>query len=493
MPHGPLRIPVVVLAIVAGSCTQTVTTTTTSASVAPTATTTTTAPTTTSPVKPPIPDAVTLGIGDPVFADLGNPGYDVQHYTLDLTYDPDGRLLSGVVTIDALATDDMDTLNLDFSALEVVGVIVDGNEASFARTDVDVTIAPAAGLVAGEAFTVEVAYRGSPEPVVDGAVPFGIGWRTTTRGTYVVAEPDAARSWFPSNDHPADKATYTFRITVPDGVTAIANGILEDTITDLGWATWVWEMRQPMATYLATVATGPYVLVIDQASSELSGVEIRNALFIGSELPPALDLQGEMLDFFAGIYGPYPFDAYGIVVVEDLSAALETQSISVFGQTLLTSPALERVLVHELAHQWFGDLVSPATWRDIWLTEGFASYGEWLWTEHRNGRDALERGITQERDRLATGTLPPPGSPPDDDLFNLSVYRVGAMTLHALRLEIGDDAFFETLQSYLEQFRFSVASTADFITVAEQVSGENLAGFFDAWLFKPDIPQFPTG
>ncbi len=220
---------------------------------------------------------------------------------------------------------------------------------------------------------------------------------------------------------------------------------------------------------------------------------MRNALLPGSEPAPVLTTQGEMISFFSELFGPYPFDAYGIVVVEDLAAALETQTFSVFGEQITEGPSFERILVHEIAHQWFGNLVSPATWRDTWLNEGFATYGEWLWTEYRNGREALDRGIGQERDRLATLVDIAPAAPPDEELFGVAVYRVGAMALHALRVEIGDDAFFATLRGYLDRFAFSAASTADFIAIAEEVSGKKLDEFFQAWLYQPEIPEFPTG
>ena len=462
-------------------------------SVAPSATVArkppTTAPSTSLP--PATPEAVTRGIGDPVFPALGNPGYDVQHYLLQLTYDPDTDELSGLATIRAIANEALDTINLDFSGLDVTAVTVDGATAALARTEADLVIAPPVGIGAGADFVVTVEYSGSPVPVQDAGIPFGVGWFTTAKGTFVVAEPAASNSWFPSNDHPTDKATYRFEITVPDGTVGIANGTLEETITDLGWVTWVWEMRQPMATYLATMVTGPYEIVLDESSTSVSGVPVRNAVLEGTDLAPVADRQGEMLAFFAELFGPYPFDAYGIVVVEGLAAALETQSFSVFGDVVANGPAFERILVHEIAHQWFGNLVSPATWRDTWLNEGFATYGEWLWLEAEQGRDTLETAIREERDRLAPFAPSAPADPADDELFGESVYRVGAMALHALRLEIGDDLFFTTLRTYLDRFAFATASTDDFVAVAEEVSGRDLEDLFDAWLFSEGIPDFP--
>jgi aminopeptidase N len=161
--------------------------------------------------------------------------------------------------------------------------------------------------------------------------------------------------------------------------------------------------------------------------------------------------------------------------------------LSVFGRGAVT----ELIVVHELAHQWFGDHVSPARWQDIWLNEGFASYAEWLWIEETQGQAALAVGLTNERSFFASRDLPAPGLPPSDDLFNASVYRIGAMTLHALRLTIGDDAFFDTLRTYVARFGGGNASTDDFVAVAEEISGRQLDALFDAWLYGDTVPEFP--
>jgi aminopeptidase N len=322
------------------------------------------------------------------------------------------------------------------------------------------------------------------------AISFGVGWSTSPSGQrYVVAEPDGARSWYPVNDHPLDKATFTFLVTVPDPLFAAANGILTDTITDLGQTTFIWEMSDPMAPYLATLVIGDYSLIVDEVSTELAGVRVRNVLppDLRTAVPSAVARQGEMIAFFAELFGPYPFDAYGIAVVDGFPAALETQTMTVFGRPLLN----ELVVVHELAHQWFGNHVSPARWQDIWLNEGFASYAEWLWIEATLGIEGVAVGITDERNRFAAASLAPPGAPPPDNLFNASVYRVGAMTLHALRLTIGDEAFFDTLRTYLDRYGGGTATTEDFIAVAESVSGQQLDELFDAWLYGEIIPEFP--
>ncbi|NNF69034.1 MAG: M1 family metallopeptidase, partial [Acidimicrobiia bacterium] len=292
------------------------------------------------------------------------------------------------------------------------------------------------------------------------------------------------RSWMPVNDHPSDKATFTFSLTVPNDVIAIANGTNTGVITDIGSDTWEWEMDEPMAPYLATVIVGDYEIVTDDTGP----VPIRNAFPAGYRVPVDVDSTNEMMDMFIELVGPYPFDEYGIAVVRGFGFALENQTLSVFGPDLV----YEDVLVHELAHQWFGNAVTPADWGDIWLNEGFATYAEFLWAERRFGRDFVESQFRGIRDAInGDGSFSPPGAPPRDALFNGGVYIRGAMVLHALRLEIGDDAFFETLQTYYERHRNSTVRTADFTAVAEEVSGSQLGDLFDAWLYQESIPEFP--
>ncbi len=432
------------------------------------------------------------GLGDSLYPGLGNGGYDVLHYDLDLSLLADRTTVSGLATIEAAALHDLDRFNLDLNGLEVLEVVVDGQPAEYGRTGTELTIVPPAPVPAGEAFTVAVAYSGIPQATQSQAIPFPVGWLTALDGThYVASEPDGASTWFPNNNHPLDKATYVFRVTVPDPLLAIANGTVVDTVTDLDATTYTYEMRQPMASYLATVVIGDLEVVDDAASTAAAGIAVRNVLppALAADPPPALGRQGEMLAFLETVYGDYPFDVYGIAVVPELPGALETQTLSVFGDAITGSALFEAVLVHEIGHQWFGDHVSPGDWADIWLNEGFATYTEWLWLEHTEGAEALQTIATGTRDALAGVGLPPPGSPPADDLFNTSVYRWGALTLQGLRNTIGDDAFFATLATYVDRFGGASARTADFIAVAEETSGMDLTEFFDMWLYGDDIPE----
>jgi aminopeptidase N len=470
----------------------------------PPVTTTTAPPPTAAPTTdhpPPTTGSIVarrLGIGDEYYPDLGNPDYDVQHYQLDIIFDPIANHLEAVATITAMATEQFRTFNLDFDQLTIDAIRVDGAPAEFAHAYEELTILPAQPIAPGTEFTIEVAYSGSPVPAPTDAIAFNTGWFTSSDGSeaFVVAEPDNAHTWFPSNDHPLDKATFLFNLTVPEEIIAAANGTLVSTTpVDDGMATWQWRMDDPMATYLATVVIGEFDLVVDEAASLDAGFPIRHVLPRGTTISdwPGLERQGEMLAFLADLFGPYPFDNYGIAIVDGFQNALETQTLTVFGRRFTDPQFFERVLVHELAHQWFGNSVSTGLWRDIWLNEGFASYAEWLWLESERSRNFLETNIENERAFFAENGARPPGDPLADDLFNQSVYRVGAMTLHALRLTVGDDSFFEILQIYHSRFADGTATTDDFVTVAEEVSARDLTDLFESWLFGEDIPEFPTG
>ncbi len=436
------------------------------------------------------------GLGDSLYPDLGNGGYDVEHYDLELTVLAESPEITGIATIDAVALWELDTFNLDFDDFAISALTVDEVPADFTQSGYELSIDPEALLPGGESFVVRIEYSGVPEPVATQAIRFEVGWLTAADGTrFVVSEPDGAASWFPSNNHPLDKATYRIAITAPDPLLAAANGTLIETLTDLGATTYVYDMPQPMASYLATVVVGQLTSVDDPVSTEAAGIPIRNVLppDLVAEPPQNLDLQGEMLAFFEDRYGPYPFDIYGIAVVPDFPAALENQTLSIFGDGIVDAPIFEYVLVHELAHQWFGNHVSPGDWSDIWLNEGFATYSEWLWIEERLGRQAAEVVITQRHETMAASPPYPPGDPVATDLFNRSVYDRGALTLHALRQEVGDDAFFATLRTYVERFGGATAATSDFRAVAEEISGTELDTLFDAWLFADEVPALPVG
>ncbi|MBI5297823.1 MAG: M1 family peptidase [Chloroflexi bacterium] len=438
------------------------------------------------------------GLGDSLYPNFGNGGYDVQHYTLDLNvrHVSTGDL-HGVVTIEARAMQNLDTFNLDFIGFEIAGITVNGNAAAFTRNGQELTITPSQALEAGENFTTVVTYVGRPQALRSAALPVMTGWVIGDGESYVMSEPDGAATFFPANDHPLDKATYTLRVTVPNPFEVAANGVLTEASNNGTNTLHVFEVNQPMASYLVTINIADFDV---ETLEGPNGVQIRNYYAVGlpPEISQAFAQQDEMLAFFSDIFGPYPFDVYGSVVMNtQIGTALEAQTLSIYGSDMIQLDDLsytETVVAHEMSHQWFGDSVSVADWRDIWLNEGFATYAEGLWLEHNEGRAALDEWVREEYTFVVDlqSYFSPPGEPPASDLFNAGVYDWGALTLHALRLEVGEEAFFQILKTYFERFKNGNATTDDFIAVAGQVSGRDLGAFFDGWLYSGDIPPIPT-
>jgi aminopeptidase N len=456
-----------------------------STSASSTVSTTSLAPTSTIPFTPGAP-----GVGDTYYPGLGNGGYDVNHYDIDVAFDAYGSVEADV-TIAAVATQNLSGFNLDFVGWEIDELTVDGSDTAYVRDGDELVIARE--ITSGDHFTVVISYHGVPEPMQSAALPLRIGWLTGPEGEqFVVAEPDAAHSWFPANDHPTDKATYTFTITVPLGFTGAANGELTEVVENETSTTYHWSMVSPMAPYLATVVIGDgWEIVEDPVSTEAAGLSIRNVLpsdLVGDP-PAALKKTGEMITVLEGAFGPYPFDRYGIAVVDGYQHALENQTLSVFGRTMVDAPFFEYVHVHELAHQWFGDSVSVAQWSDIWLNEGFATFAELLWVEHLHGAAVYREEVANRTEAARVAEYGPPATPAPNDLFNSSVYQRGSLVLVALRDEIGDDAFFETLRTYANRYADANATTEDFIAIAEEVSNQDLDSLFAAWLYGQELPN----
>jgi aminopeptidase N len=438
------------------------------------------------------------GLGDSLYPNFGNGGYDVRHYTLDLSIKHFSTSdLHGVVTIEAGALQNLNTFNLDFVGFDIAGIRVNGKPAEFSRDGQELTITPADPLPQGDGFNVEVTYDGRPQAMRSVALPVETGWVISEGESFVISEPDGAVTFFPANDHPLDKATYTLRVTVPNPFEVAANGVLTETSNNGTNTLYVFEVNQPMASYLVTINIADFDL---ETMDGPNGIEIRNYYAVGlpDGMSGAFADQAEMITFFSDTFGPYPFDVYGAVVMNTrIGTALEAQTLSIFGSDMIfldDRTYTNAVIAHELSHQWFGDSVSVADWRDIWLNEGFATYAEGLWLEHEEGRSALDEWVKDLYGYVvdARSYISPPGEPPSDDLFNGGVYDWGALTLHALRLEVGDEAFFKILKTYFGRYENVNASTDDFIAVAEEVSGKDLGAFFEGWLYSKDIAPIPS-
>lgn len=425
------------------------------------------------------------GMGDPFYPQMGNGGYEVEHYAVDLEVDVAANVITTTAALSVNALDCLRSFNLDLAGLTVDGVTVDGAPAAADRQGHELTVTPDAPLAAGTAHTVTVRYGGVPEPLPDPGIPSIIlGWQRQRGGIYAVSEPSGTMNWLPVNNHPADKATYTLRVTVPAPYIVAANGVLAGTIEDEGVRTYVWEMRQPMASYLATVHIGEYEI---ETGRSPAGVPLRS--YFPASVSPRVrsdfDATGDMLDYMAELFGPYPFEAYGVALLtEPVGWALETQTLSTFS----SNGADEMTVAHELAHQWFGNSVSPSTWQDIWLNEGFATYLSFLWLEHRGGSEPLELQMAAIHAGLAAQQVPPPIPTSPNELFGMNVYLRGAWTLHALRRTVGNELFFAILREYYARYRYGHASTADFLEVAAELGGAEAKAVLAAWLYDPEIP-----
>jgi len=428
------------------------------------------------------------GVGDPYFPLAGNGGYHVEHYGLTLGYDTDSRHLDGTAVLTARATERLTRFDLDFSGLKITGLTVDHATADFRRSGQELVVTPRHALHKGQKFRVTVTYTGTPKPVTD---PDGSpdGWIPTDDGAFVAGEPQGAMTWFPANNHPKDKSSYDITITVPKGRTAVSNGVLLGQRTAHGRTTFRWRQREPMAAYLATATVGKFQ--VEQYRTR-DGIQVYNAVDPreAAAAAPVLKKLPSVLEWESKVFGPYPYRAAGSIVdhAPDVGYALETQTRPVYD----SAPDLS-TLVHENAHQWFGDSVSLTSWKDIWLNEGFATYAEWLYSEQHGGASA-QKSFDALYARPASDGLWefPPGDPGSGaNIFGTPVYARGAMALHELRTAVGDSAFFRTLRAWAAQHHDGNGTTAQFVRLAERVSGKDLNGLFHTWLYAPGKPNKP--
>ncbi len=424
---------------------------------------------------------------EPFFPRSGNPGYDVSHYDVRLRYRPGNGWLNATDRIEATATTSLRLLSLDLYGLHVTGVTVDGEAARFSRGRQKLRIVPQHPLRRGAAFTVGVHYRGHPRPVLD---PDGTreGWNRTPDGAMAVGEPLGTASWLPCNNTPADKAGFSFALTVPARLKGVANGRLTGVSRSGGRRTFEWTESQPMATYLAVVDIGRGRLERSRTDG-LPTWTLVDPKLAGRARQVLRRLPG-IIRFESGLFGPYPFDAAGSIVDPiDLEYALETQTRPFYASV----PDL-RTVVHETAHQWFGDSVGLERWPDIWLNEGFATWVEWFYAERHGGPSARQEFNRLYRTPATDAKFwnPPPGHPGQPkSLFATSTYVRGGMALEALRLTVGTKAMLLTLRRWATDHRYGTADTAQFVALAEEVSGQPLGPLFQRWLYQRGKPKRP--
>ena len=427
-----------------------------------------------------------LSAGDPYAPALGNSGYDVLRYTLRVALRPGVREVEATADIELESTQaGLRQVSLDFIGFRIDSVTVDGAPAEYGRDARKLLVNLPQGLGAGAGATLTVAYRGQPDQEPSEYVPFvsHLGLHFEPDHIYVVSEPDGARFWFPANDHPRDKAVFRFEVVAPPGQTGVANGELIETLagTPAAFAdggpgdVYIWEHNFPMATYQAMVAVGPYVRVDDTSPG---GAPLRHYLFEEdrANFEPYRAPIGEMVDWLSEQFGPYPFEAFGYVLVGNLGGALETQTMVVTDRASLS----ENILAHELAHQWFGNWVSLDSWGEMWRSEGFATYLAALWPDRGNpGRLAANLAAGIQRGPQSPF---PMRNPPADQLFGPAVYEEGALLAGDLRQTMGDEAFYAGLRAYFAQYGGDTASDAEFQAVLEEAAGQSLEAVFARWL-----------
>ncbi|TFV99749.1 M1 family metallopeptidase [Leifsonia flava] len=428
--------------------------------------------------------------GDSYLPASGNGGYRTLGYDLDLKYRISTNRLTATAAISAVATQQLSRFSLDLVGLRASRVSIGGHRVDFRQTATKLRVTPVLPLVDGESFVVTVEYAGAPRPR---RTRWGtLGWEELEDGLLVASQPSGAPTWFPCNDHPSDKASYRIRFETEAAYRVVCNGRLTDFRVVAGRGQWTYEQPEPTATYLATVQIGRY------AATDLGLGSTAGTLYF----PPAIERAvladfadvPRMVSVFEQAFGPYPMESYGVVVTADvLEIPLEAQGLAVFGSNHADGRGgSERLVAHELAHQWFGNSVGLAAWKDIWLNEGFACYAEWIWSEASGSvsADALARQYRVELSHLPTDLIV--GDPGAAHMFDDRVYKRGALTLHALRLVVGDAAFFGVLRAWTTLKRHDTASTAEFVALAEAQTGLALGALFTAWLYEPALPALPA-
>ncbi len=434
------------------------------------------------------PGKTSEGPLDPYLPRNGNRGYRVSRCDLELTYKVHSNRLSGKATITATTTDVRPRFSLDLAqTMQVAKLSVNGRRvAKYTHRDDKLTITPSQKIPAGGVLTITVQYAGNPQPIV--SMWGDVGWEELTEGSLVASQPNGAPSWFPCDDHPSCKASYRISITTDSPYHAVANGQLVRKQTKASQTTWVYEQTEPMATYLATIQIGPYER--RRVGNGRVPIHALHPTDLRDRFDHDFGRQPQMMEVFEKLFGPYPFEDYSVVVTgDDLEIPIEAQGLSIFGANHCDGRrGSERLVAHELAHQWFGNSLTLGQWKDIWLHEGFACYAEWLWSENSGGPDAHTHAAQAHRGLAGKPQDILLGDPGPELMFDDRIYKRGALTLHALRQHLGDDAFFGLLQQWTAKYRHATVSTEQFTDLAAHFTDRPLRALWDSWLGAKPLP-----
>ncbi|MER6418690.1 M1 family metallopeptidase [Streptomyces sp. NPDC001137] len=440
-------------------------------------------------------------LGDSVFPALGNDGYRVRTYHLDLSYDPATKLVDATATLRITATQALTRFSLDALGLDIRSVRVGGRTAAFEQADEKLRITPARPLPEGARTTVCIEYGADPSRTLAHTA-----WVVTPDGFAICPQPNSAHTVFPCNDHPSDKADFTFRVTVPAGLRGVANGLLTgtETLAD-GRTAYSYRSREPMATELVQITVGDYVVKDRQGPH---GLPLRDVVPTAraAALEPALALTPGLVDWLEQRLGAFPFETYGLLPCNSDNpnafdfTGLETQTLTLYKPNFLLQEEkkIGSHMMHELVHSWFGNLVSPANWADLWLNEGHADYYGLLYRYERGWTDSLGYSTFEDRMKYTYGVgdqwrhdSGPVAAPNAVNLFDSQRYTGGVLVLYALRQVVGEDVFHAIERCFLDRYRNSSATTDDYIAVASEISGQDQSGFLRDWLYGTKTPRMP--
>ncbi|OLZ70254.1 zinc metalloprotease [Streptomyces sp. IMTB 2501] len=440
-------------------------------------------------------------LGDPVFPALGNDGYCVSSYLLDLAYDPTTKLVESTATLRIRTTAALTRFSLDALGLDVRSVSVCDSPAGWEQADEKLRITPARPLPENAAATVRVTYSADPRRTLPHTA-----WVPTPDGFAICPQPNSAHTVFPCNDHPSDKAAFSFRLTVPAGLSAVANGLLTGTETlDDGRTAYTYRSLSPIATELVQITVGDYVIKDRQGPH---GLPLRDVVpsARAAALEPALALTPGLVTWLEDRLGAFPFETYGLLPCnsDDPKAfdftGLETQTLTLYKPNFLLQEEkkIGSHMMHELVHSWFGNLVSPATWADLWLNEGHADFYGLLYRYERGWTDSLGYSTFEDRMKYTYGLgdqwrhdSGPVAAPNAVNLFDSQRYTGGVLVLYALRQVVGEDVFHTIERAFLDRYRNSSATTEDYIAIASEISGQDLSGFLRDWLYGTKTPRMP--